>query len=121
MIAVGGTISGEHADGLSRTPFIRRQYGPLADVFREVKQIFDPQNILNPGKIVSDDPKLLTSNLRHLVGARAGQRSPERPNAAEAAAGRIRRRRKPGNSTGRATRLPRPPAIATAAAPAARN
>ena len=43
MLAVGGTISGEHGDGLSRTPFIRRQYGPLADVFREVKQIFDPQ------------------------------------------------------------------------------
>ncbi len=68
VIAIGGTISGEHADGLSRTAFIRQQYGPLADVFRQVKQIFDPQNIFNPGKIVSDeDPELLTSNLRHLV------------------------------------------------------
>jgi len=66
VIAVGGTISGEHADGLSRTAFIRQQYGPLADVFRQVKQVFDPLNILNPGKIVSDDPTLLTSNLRHL-------------------------------------------------------
>src|SRR5690606_33264511 len=44
---VGGTISGEHADGLSRTPFMRRQYGPLCDVFREVKHIFDPRAILN--------------------------------------------------------------------------
>ena len=60
MIDVGGTISGEHADGLSRTPFIRQQYGPLADVFREVKRIFDPANIFNPGKIVNDDPDLLT-------------------------------------------------------------
>ncbi len=67
VIAIGGTISGEHADGLSRTAFIRRQYGPLADVFRQVKHVFDPQNILNPGKIVSDDAALLTSNLRHLV------------------------------------------------------
>src|SRR4029079_974480 len=66
VLALGGTISGEHADGLSRTAFIRRQYGPLADVFREVKQIFDPDNIFNPGKIVSDDPDLLTSNLRHI-------------------------------------------------------
>jgi Fe-S oxidoreductase len=64
VIDVGGTISGEHATGLSRTSFIRRQYGPLADVFREVKQIFDPHNIFNPGKIVSNDPDLLTSNLR---------------------------------------------------------
>jgi FAD/FMN-containing dehydrogenase/Fe-S oxidoreductase len=64
VIAMGGTISGEHADGLSRTPFIRRQYGPLVDVFREVKRIFDPDSILNPGKIVGDDPHLLTRNLR---------------------------------------------------------
>ncbi len=64
VIEVGGTISGEHADGLSRTPFIRQQYGALADVFREVKQIFDPNNIFNPGKIVSDDPDLLMRNLR---------------------------------------------------------
>ncbi len=69
VIAVGGTISGEHADGLSRTSYIRRQYGPLADVFRDVKRVFDPLNILNPGKIVSDDPDLLTQNLRHLVAA----------------------------------------------------
>ncbi|MCL6501853.1 MAG: anaerobic glycerol-3-phosphate dehydrogenase subunit C [Pirellulales bacterium] len=59
----GGTISGEHADGLSRTPFVRRQYGPLYHVFREVKRIFDPLNLLNPGKIVGDDPEL---HLRHL-------------------------------------------------------
>jgi FAD/FMN-containing dehydrogenase/Fe-S oxidoreductase len=67
VIEVGGTISGEHAVGLSRTAFLRRQYGPLVDVFRQVKQVFDPQNILNPGKIVGDDPNLLTSNLRRLV------------------------------------------------------
>lgn len=67
VLALGGTISGEHADGLSRTSFIKRQYGPLSEVFRQVKQIFDPQNILNPGKIVSDEPDLLTSNLRRLT------------------------------------------------------
>lgn len=65
-IEIGGSISGEHADGLSRTPFLRQQYGPLVDVFGEVKQIFDPQNIFNPNKIVSDQADLLTSNLRAL-------------------------------------------------------
>ncbi|MEX2114414.1 MAG: anaerobic glycerol-3-phosphate dehydrogenase subunit C, partial [Pirellulales bacterium] len=69
VIALGGTISGEHADGLSRTAFIRRQYGPLADVFRDVKGIFDPDNIFNPGKIVGDDPDLLTKNLRRSATA----------------------------------------------------
>ncbi|HWB01052.1 MAG TPA: FAD-binding oxidoreductase, partial [Pirellulales bacterium] len=52
VLAVRGTISGEHAAGLSRTPYIARQYGDLCRVFREIKQIFDPQNLLNPGKVV---------------------------------------------------------------------
>ena len=49
VLEVGGTISGEHGDGLSRTQFIRMQYGPLADVFAEVKRIFDPGNLLMLG------------------------------------------------------------------------
>jgi Fe-S oxidoreductase len=59
-----GTISGEHGDGLSRTPFLARQYGPLVNVFRELKQIFDPRGMLNPGKIVPLIPTRLTQNLR---------------------------------------------------------
>ena len=54
VFAVGGSIGGEHACGLSRTAFVRRQAGPLFDVFCEVKRIFDPDNIFNPGKIVGD-------------------------------------------------------------------
>jgi len=61
---LGGTISGEHADGLSRTPFVARQFGPVTDVFREVKRIFDPHGILNPGKIVSLAPSRITDHLR---------------------------------------------------------
>ncbi|MCE9554913.1 MAG: anaerobic glycerol-3-phosphate dehydrogenase subunit C [Planctomycetes bacterium] len=64
VIELGGTISGEHGDGLSRTSFVARQYGPLYDVFREVKRIFDPTGMLNPGKKIGDDPNLLTKHLR---------------------------------------------------------
>ncbi len=64
VFSVGGTIGGEHAYGLSRTQFLRRQAGPLYEVLRQVKQIFDPENVLNPGKIVSDDADLMTRNLR---------------------------------------------------------
>ena len=64
---VGGTISGEHGDGLSRTWFLRQQFGPLYDVFRQIKQIFDPQNIFNPGKVVADAPQPLTANLRRVA------------------------------------------------------
>jgi len=60
----GGTISGEHGDGLSRTAFLRSQYGPLYRVFREIKNLFDPHNLMNPGKIVSDDPHVTQRNIR---------------------------------------------------------
>ena len=64
---VGGTISGEHGDGLSRTPYVAEQYGPLADAFTEIKELFDPQEILNPGKIVSlESTGEITDNLRRL-------------------------------------------------------
>lgn len=64
VLAVGGTISGEHGDGLSRSWFVAEQYGPLYDVFRQIKSLFDPHNLLNPGKVVADAPQPLTANLR---------------------------------------------------------
>src|ERR1700719_787856 len=53
-----GSHSGEHGDGIVRSEFHREMFGPriIAD-FREVKQRFDPGNVLNPGKIV-DAPKM---------------------------------------------------------------
>ena len=56
--SVGGTISGEHGDGLSRTAFIRSQYGPLYKVFQQIKDIFDPHNLMNPGKIIPGENPL---------------------------------------------------------------
>lgn len=63
-LEVGGSVSGEHGCGLVRTQFLRKQYGELHQVFREVKTAFDPFDLLNPGKIVGDDPHLLKKNLR---------------------------------------------------------
>jgi FAD/FMN-containing dehydrogenase/Fe-S oxidoreductase len=63
-IRLGGSIAGEHGCGLARTQFLKAQYGDLTAVFGEVKQAFDPLGILNPGKIVSDDPHLLLRHLR---------------------------------------------------------
>jgi len=55
-LALGGTVSSQHGTGTARTPWVERQAGPLFNVFRELKRIFDPKNILNPGKIVGPDP-----------------------------------------------------------------
>ncbi len=57
-IELGGTVSSQHGTGLARTPWVARQYGPLYPILRQVKAIFDPKNIFNPGKIVDPDPNL---------------------------------------------------------------
>jgi FAD/FMN-containing dehydrogenase/Fe-S oxidoreductase len=63
-LSLGGSISGEHGLGLSRTAFLRSQYGELYRVFQEVKRLFDPDNLLNPGKVLTDDPHLTVHHLR---------------------------------------------------------
>ena len=62
----GGTISGEHGCGLARTQFLRGQYGDAVHVFREIKDAFDPQYLLNPGKVVGDDTHLMLASLRKM-------------------------------------------------------
>jgi FAD/FMN-containing dehydrogenase/Fe-S oxidoreductase len=59
-----GALSGEHGDGLVRSPFQEKMFGPiLYGAFRELKQAFDSQGLLNPGKIIDAPP--LTSQLRY--------------------------------------------------------
>ena len=64
VIEAGGTVSSARGCGLARTQFLRRQYGELVQVFREIKDAFDPQNQLNPGKVIGDDPHLMLRNLK---------------------------------------------------------
>jgi FAD/FMN-containing dehydrogenase len=53
VMALGGTITGEHGDGMGRTGFVRRQYGEQNHMlFGLLKDAFDPHRILNPGKIL---------------------------------------------------------------------
>ncbi len=63
--SLGGTISGEHAVGLIRAGFVRRQYGDAYyDILKGVKKIFDPAGLMNPGKILNDDPDVMFRDLR---------------------------------------------------------
>lgn len=85
VVEAGGTISGEHGVGLSRTWYLRKQYGPLYDVFREVKRIFDPSSVLNPGKVVAEAAAPPTKWLRPLtIGT--GEQAPQDDLVAEASA-----------------------------------
>ena len=67
VLKYGGALSGEHGDGLVRSPFQEKMYGAaLYSAFRELKRTFDPLNLLNPGKIVDAPP--LATNLRYGPG-----------------------------------------------------
>ncbi len=70
-LELGGTVSTQHGTGLARTPWVARQYGPLYAVFRQLKAIFDPKNIFNPGKIVDPDPRMPALPLRSYPSALA--------------------------------------------------
>jgi FAD/FMN-containing dehydrogenase len=60
VIKIGGTITGEHGDGLARSEYVRKQYGPANyRIFKELKNQFDPENILNPGKIISHNSTII--------------------------------------------------------------
>ena len=64
VLEFGGAMSAEHGDGLARSCWNEKLFGPeLYRTFREVKAAFDPQGIMNPGKIVNAPP--MTANLRY--------------------------------------------------------
>jgi len=59
-----GSITAEHNDGIIRTPFLEQMYGPeIVGLFKKVKNIFDPQNILNPGKKVGGSFEYIESHI----------------------------------------------------------
>ena len=64
VLEFGGAMSAEHGDGLSRSCWNEKLFGPiLYSAFRELKAAFDPQRIMNPGRIVDAPP--MTANLRY--------------------------------------------------------
>ncbi|HEY6276273.1 MAG TPA: FAD-linked oxidase C-terminal domain-containing protein [Streptosporangiaceae bacterium] len=66
VLEFGGVNSSEHGDGLARSEFNRRIFGDgLYGAMQEVKQLFDPDGRMNPGKIVNAPP--MTDNLRDLA------------------------------------------------------
>ncbi len=52
--SLGGTITGEHGDGILRAPYLERQYPGAYAVMARVKRAMDPAEILNPGNVITD-------------------------------------------------------------------
>jgi D-lactate dehydrogenase len=64
ILGEGGSLKAEHGTGRIMSPYVRRQYGgELYDVMRELKALFDPAGMLNPGTILDDDPH---AHIRHI-------------------------------------------------------
>lgn len=61
---MGGTMSGEHGDGLLRSEFLPGFFGPAFDAMVAIKQLFDPEGVLNPGKKVGAPAGQLLASLR---------------------------------------------------------
>lgn len=66
-LSLGGTISAQGGLGLARSSWVARHAGALYPLLRQIKAIFDPHGLFNPGKIVDPDPALASWPLRTLA------------------------------------------------------
>jgi FAD/FMN-containing dehydrogenase len=67
VLEYGGSITAEHNDGLIRSPYIEKMYGKeVYGLFEKTKEIFDPQNIFNPGKKVGADLEYAMRHIKHV-------------------------------------------------------
>lgn len=67
-----GSLKAEHGTGRNMAPFVEKEWGTQAtNLMRRIKQLFDPQNLLNPGVILNDDPAAHLKNLKPMPAAEA--------------------------------------------------
>ena len=65
-----GSLKAEHGTGRNMAPFVEMEWGKQAtDLMRQIKRLFDPRNLLNPGVIINDDPKAHLQNLKPMPAA----------------------------------------------------
>ncbi|MBU0474070.1 MAG: FAD-binding oxidoreductase [Bacteroidetes bacterium] len=66
-----GSLKAEHGTGRNMAPFVKYEWGEKAySMMQEIKKIFDPENILNPGVILNNDENIHLKNLKPLPAAR---------------------------------------------------
>ncbi|MCG6567135.1 FAD-binding and (Fe-S)-binding domain-containing protein [Tessaracoccus sp. ZS01] len=70
VASFGGSMSGEHGDGRARSALLHHMYSPEAlGLFRQIKNVFDPKGLLNPGVLV--DPAPIEADLRMVAASRS--------------------------------------------------
>lgn len=65
-----GSLKAEHGTGRNMAPYVKKQWGEEAyDIMKSIKAIFDPKDLLNPGVILNNDPKVHLKNLKPMPAA----------------------------------------------------
>jgi len=65
-----GSLKAEHGTGRNMAPFVKREWGDrIYDVMRQIKAVFDPDHMLNPGVIINDDPDAHAKNIKPMPPA----------------------------------------------------
>lgn len=66
-----GSLKAEHGTGRNMAPFVEKEWGARAyQLMKEIKQLFDPKGILNPGVILNEDSEIHLKNLKPMVSIR---------------------------------------------------
>ena len=80
-----GSLKAEHGTGRNMAPYVEYEWGAKAfEAMKRIKEIFDPQHILNPGVIFNDDPECCFKNFKALPLLKPGKDAPESMSAAYA-------------------------------------
>ena len=67
VVDFGGSLKAEHGTGRNMAPYVEKEWGPKAyALMKEIKAIFDPHNLLNPGVILNEDKEIHVKNLKQL-------------------------------------------------------
>lgn len=62
-----GSLKAEHGTGRNMAPFVELEWGSDAyELMREIKRIFDPRGLINPGVILNSDPKIHLKNFKFM-------------------------------------------------------
>jgi len=62
-----GSLKAEHGTGRNMAPFVRKEWGEdIYQLMKDIKKLIDPQNLLNPGVIINEDPQVFIKNLKKM-------------------------------------------------------